>query len=148
MTRKRGKHSVILTGIIIFTSVSLILGWTWHSLPGYDVEPGIHVVEKAFYAKQSGLMVEVNGQVVRLMERDRYNPRHQEFQIRLPNGQLLQVVHQNGGKEWIPLAARDDVTVRGDYQWSELGGVIRGTQRDNSLERRHGWIEHKGKKYQ
>ncbi len=47
----------------------------------------------------------------------------------------------------MPLEAGDRVTVRGNYQWSELGGVIHGAQRDYSLERMHGWVELDGKKY-
>ncbi len=147
MAKKRGGSSVVLTGLIIVVSVSLVLGWTWHSFPGYEVDGGAAVVEKAFYEKQSDLMVEVSGEVVRVIDQVKNNPRHQEFQMRLPTGQLLMVVHKHGFKEWIPLAARDRVTVRGKYQWTEMGGIIRDTQRDSSLDRMHGWIRHEGERY-
>lgn len=92
-------------------------------------------------------MVEVTGKIVRVIEQEKTNPRYQEFQMRLPNGQLLLVLHKNGIKEWIPLQPRRDVTVRGNYQWTELGGIVRDTQKDNSMERRHGWVEYDGKRY-
>lgn len=145
--KKKGGNSVILTGAIIFISVSLVLGWTWHSFPGYKVDGGAAVVEKAFYDKQSDLMVEVTGEVIRVIDQAKNNPKHQEFQMRLPTGQLLLVVHRNDSNEWIPLAANDMVVVRGRYLWSEMGGIIRDTQRDSSMERMHGWVKHKGERY-
>ena len=147
MTRKKGRNPGILSGIIIFAALSLVLGWTWHSMPGYEVESGVHVVEKAFYAKQSDLMVEVTGEVVRIVRPVEGNEGHQEFQLRLPNGQLLLVVRNTDARDRAPIKAHDKVTIRGDYQWSELGGVIHGAQRDYSMDRRHGWVEVDGKKY-
>lgn len=148
MPRKKRKLSPILTGGIVVVAVSIVLGWTWHSLPGYDFEPGVHVVEQAFYAKQSNLMVEVDGEVVRTIRPGAGNRGYQEFQMRMPNGQLILVVHEHAHDKQVPVTERDQVKVRGNYQWTELGGVIRGTQRDPSMQRRHGWIEHKGKRYQ
>ena len=147
MTKKRGGNSVILTGIIVVVSVSLVLGWTWHSIPGYEVDAGAHVVEKAFYDRKSNLMVEVSGEILRVMDQVRNNPRHQEFQMRLPTGQLLMVVHKNNIGEWMPLQPRDQVRIRGEYLWSEMGGLVRNTEKDSSMDRRHGWIEHEGERY-
>jgi hypothetical protein len=147
MTRKKRRGPGILSGLIIFAALSVVLGWSWHSLPGYDVEPGIHVVEKAFYDQQSDLMVEVTGQVVRVVRPVEGHEGHQEFQLRLPKGQLLMVVRNTSAGDRVPLESNDRVTVRGNYQWSELGGVIHGAQRDYSLDRMHGWVELDGKKY-
>jgi hypothetical protein len=148
MPKKKGKSSPVLTVGIVAVAVLIVLGWTWHSVPGYDVEPGAHVVEKAFYAKQSDIMVEVDGEVVRTIRPMEGNEGHQEFQMRLPNGQLILVVHEHRSGEPAPVTERDRVTVRGNYQWTELGGIIRGTHRDSSMQRRHGWIELEGKRYQ
>ena len=147
MTRKKARGPGILSGFIIFAALSVFLGWSWHTLPGYDVEPGVHVVERAFYDKQSDLMVEVTGEVVRVVRPVKGNEGHQEFQLRLPNGQLLSVVRNTSAEDRVPLVASDQVTVRGNYRWSELGGVIHGVQRDYSLDRMHGWVELDGKKY-
>ena len=143
--KKKGRSPVITTAIIIGTAVSLMAGWSWHSLPGYEIEAGNHAAEKAFYEQRSDLMVEVSGQVVRMLG-DGTNGM-QWFQMRTPSGQHLLVGHDNGRDEPIPLSPRDEVVVRGDYVWSESGGTIRRTERDLSLERLHGWVEHKGKKY-
>jgi len=147
MTRKKGRSPGILSGFIIFAALSLVLGWGWHAMPSYKVERGVHVAEKAFYDKQSDLMIEVSGTVVRVVEPVDGNEGHQEFQMRLSNGQLLLVVRNSSARNRVPVESLDVVTVRGDYQWSELGGVIHGAQRDYSLGRRHGWVEVDGKKY-
>lgn len=116
-------------------------------MPGYEVETGVHVVEQAFYDKKSDLMVEVTGEVVRVVRPVEGNEGHQEFQMSLPNGQLLLVVRNTNARDRAPVEVQDRVTVRGDYQWSESGGVIHGAQRDYSMNRRHGWVEVDGKKY-
>ena len=146
--KRKGKSTFITTAIIVGTSIMLVAGWSLHSIPGYKVEPGNHVVEKAFYDNQSGMMVEVSGEVVRLLGRETGDSRLQWFQMRTPEGQYLLVGHENGLAKPIPLEARDHVIVRGMYEWTESGGSIRGTQKDNSLARQHGWVEHKGNKYQ
>lgn len=146
--KKKGRHSVVTTAIIVIIAVSLVAGWSLHSIPGYHVEPGNHVAEKAFYDHHSDLMVEVSGEVVRILGKEGDDKRLQWFQMRTPEGQYLLVGHDNGLANPIPLSARDSVIVRGIYQWTESGGTIRGTHKDNTLARRHGWVEHKGKKYQ
>lgn len=146
--KKKGRNPVITIGIIIGAAASLLAGWSWHSMPGYELEPGNHVVEKAFYDHRSGLMVEVTGEVIRVLGEEGEDSSLQWFQVRTPNGQHLLVGHDAGLGEPIPLARKDLVTVRGDYEWSESGGTIRHTERDTSLNRLHGWVEHKGKKYE
>ena len=147
MTRKERSNPGILSGFIIFAALSIVLGWSWYAMPGYEVETGVHVVEKAFYDKKSDLMVEVTGEVVRTVSPVEGNEGHQEFQMSLPNGQLLLVVRNTSARDRAPVEVRNRVTVRGDYQWSELGGIIHGAQRDYSMDRRHGWVEIDGKKY-
>ena len=69
------------------------------------------------------------------------------FQLRTPGGQYIMVNHENNPSDPLPISPRDQVTVRGRYEWTELGGTIRMTNRDNSLQRRHGWIEYEGKRF-
>ena len=68
--KKKGRHSVVTTAIIVIIAVSLVAGWSLHSIPGYRVEPGNHVAEKAFYDQQSDLMVEVSGEIVRVLGKE------------------------------------------------------------------------------
>ena len=145
--KKKGRGSVVTTGIIVFVSVSLVAGWSWHSIPSYNIETGNHVAEKAFHEQRTGIMVEVTGKVIRILGDDTADSDYQWFEIKTPNGQHILVGHDNGVSAAIPLFVLDEVTVRGEYEWTEKGGTIRSTQRDSSLNRRHGWIAIKDKRY-
>ena len=145
--KKKRRSPVFLTTVIVLVSVSLVAGWTWHSIPNYSFESGNHVAARAFYEQRTGIMVEVSGQVVRVLQSGGNESASQWFQMRTPNGQHFLVGHHSDASDAIPLLARENIVVRGEYEWTESGGTIRQTQRDTSLRRRHGWIEYKGKRY-
>lgn len=145
--KKKGSNPVALTAIIVFTSASIMAGWSWHSVPDYELNAGNHVVEQAYYEKQTGLMVEVSGKVVRVLGSGESDDALQWFQMRTPAGQRLMVSHDGGIGGPLPLSPRDDVIVSGRYEWTESGGTIRNTGRDASLARQHGWIELNGRKH-
>ena len=119
----------------------------WHSRPGYEIEPGFLTVERAYLAHRSGIMAEVTGRVVRILRDDRVGVHRQRFMLRLPNGQTLMVIHNVEASDRVPVRLDDPVLVRGQYEWDESGGVLHWTQSDPTPHRRHGWIEHKGRKY-
>ena len=144
MTRKKKKSILRFLPVVI---VIIVIAWFWHSRPSYDLEPGYQSVERAFHEQQSNLMVEVTGTVVRILETNANRERYQEFVIRIENGQSVRVVNDMRYTDHIPLSINDNVTVRGDYLWSEGGGTIRYAHQDRSAQRRHGWIDHEGKRY-
>jgi len=136
-------YAGVITGIFLL----LFAAWAWQSVPGYKMEPGIGAVEKAYHSQQSGLMVEVTGEIVRILSDDKSDLQNQKFVIRLQNGQVLLVTHDISVAETVPVSINHEVTVRGEYSWTEPGGLIHWTHRDYSVNRRHGWIEHQGQKY-
>ena len=142
-----GKITKVLVFSITTFTMLLLAWWSWQSVPGYKIEPGFWAVEKAFLNQQSGMMVEVDGKVVRILTADQEGSHHQNFVIRMRNGQSVLVSHSIAAAHRVPISIDDEVTVRGEYQWTEPGGAIHWTHRDFSPERRHGWIEHQGKKY-
>jgi len=146
MKKKGIKPAALAVAIALFLAF-LSAAWIWHSQPGYELSPGNHVVEQAYHENRSGMMVEVSGKVVRLIETEKNEGSLQWFQIATPNGLRLMVAHDHGPAEPIPLKPRDEVTVRGRYEWTETGGTLRNTERDSSLSRLHGWILHDGRKY-
>ena len=146
MAAKRTKIRVYLS-LIAGISTLLFAFLVWQSQPGYKIVPGYGVIEKAYRNQQSGLMVEVTGQVVRILLDDTDDLQHQRFVIRLQNGQALLVIHNIVSGDPVPVSINQEVTVRGQYSWTEPGGMINWTRRDYSIERRHGWIEHQGRKY-
>jgi hypothetical protein len=130
-------------------AVLVVAGGYWQSRPGsgYTVELGFPALEQAYYNRQTGFMSEVSGTVVRFLV-DEKGASLQKFFIRLENGQTVLVIHDLKAGGRIPLAVNDQVKVRGEYSWSETGGTLQNTERDLSPQRRHGFVEHEGKRYQ
>ena len=137
-------------GLVVVLGIGLGLAYYWHDQPGsgYDVEVGFAPVEQAFHDRRSEFMTEVSGTVIRVLTIDPKDASAQKFVMRLENGQSLLVIHDRVAAGEVPVSIGDAVTVRGEYAWSETGGSVKDTQHDPSIERRHGWVEHKGKRYQ
>jgi len=106
-------------------------------------------VAELFQQKRSDVLVEVSGEVSRIFADDNRGSRHQRFLIELADGHSLLVAHN------IDLAPRietlevgDDVSLYGEYEWNDKGGVIHWTHHDPANKHPHGWIRHQGKLYQ
>lgn len=140
----------LLAAAVVLLAVVLAAGYYWRAQPGggYEVESGFAPVQDAFHKHRSDFMTEVSGAVVRILMDDKSDLRNQKFIIRLENGQSLLIVHDQVAAKRVPVAIDDTVTVRGLYRWSETGGTVEFTHRDPSAKRRHGWIDHAGKRYQ
>ena len=107
------------------------------------------LIAQAFANRQSDLQVKLSGRVERVLSDDREGSRHQRFILRLNSGQTLLVAHN------IDLAPRvdglskgDTVELYGEYEWNDRGGVVHWTHRDPRGNHPHGWISHRGKRYQ
>jgi len=145
---KKKRHSKLFTAFFTGIFVCAVAVMTWYTIPGYDLEPGYWVVENAYKKHHSQVMAEVTGHVVRLLPDDPGNNHQQKFVISLINQQHLMVIHSLRHSERVPLAINDEVIVRGEYLWTEPGGVIQSTHWDAGLEKRHGWISHQGTVYE
>lgn len=142
--RKKTYHYA--TAIVVL-AVLIGVALLWQSRPGYRIEPGFMTVQDAYRYHQTGMMAEVTGTVARVLMDDKDDPRHQKFIIRMTNGQSLLILHDQVSGDQVPVKVDDTVLVRGEYQWTETGGMLRFTQRDYSPRRMHGWIEHQGRRY-
>lgn len=147
MPARKRKHVSRTISLIAVAAAAAALYFVWQSRPGYTIEPGFQVVQEAYQYRQTGMMVEVTGSVVRLLRPAPEEPDVQKFIIRLPNGQSIVVVHHAAPDNRVPVNVNDTVLVRGQYVWTETGGTIRNTSRDLSTQRRHGWIEFAGERY-
>lgn len=108
-----------------------------------------HAVEKAFTAETSGLQVQGEGEVIRILSDDNDGSQHQRFIIRTASAQTLLVAHNvDLAPRIVDLKVGDKILFNGEYEWNSQGGVIHWTHRDP--ERRHtdGWIKHSGRQYQ
>ena len=108
-----------------------------------------NTIEHVVQQQQSDVQLEVTGKVIKLLADDLEGSRHQKFIIKLANGQTILVSHN------IDLAPRIDnlqkgtsVTIYGEYEWNNKGGVIHWTHHDPANRHPNGWIKYQGKVYQ
>lgn len=106
-------------------------------------------LQHIFQARQSGLMTEGEGVIIKLLPDDTEGSRHQRFILRLENGLTLLFAHN------VDLARRianprpgDRIRFRGQYEWNDKGGVIHWTHHDPANRHPAGWLEHQGVRYQ
>ena len=107
-------------------------------------------VLSAYQSRLSNVIVEdVVGTVGSLLPDDNEGSRHQRFIMRMESGHTLLVVHN------IDLAPRinglkvgDRVTVKGEYEWNDRGGLIHWTHRDPRSAHDDGWIDHDSVRYE
>ena len=105
-------------------------------------------IGRAFASRASGIQVEGEGTVIRVLPDDLNAPRHQRFIVQLATGQTLLITHN------IDIAPRidelnvgDNIRFDGEYVWNSKGGVIHWTHHDPQGKHVAGWLVHHGKTY-
>ncbi len=104
----------------------------------------------AFKNKQSNVMVEnVAGTVEALLPDDIEGDKHQRFIIRIARNQTLLVVHNIDAAPRVDgLIKGDRVSVKGEYEWNERGGLVHWTHKDPQSSHEDGWIDYRNVRYQ
>lgn len=104
---------------------------------------------RAFNRGESGVQVEGEGVVTRILDDDLSGSRHQRFILRLSSGQTVLITHN------IDVAPRvegikdgDRVSFYGVYEWNEKGGTVHWTHQDPAGKHVAGWLKHNGRTYQ
>ena len=113
-------------------------------------EPGsADAIQAAFNERRSGVQVQGEGVVSKLLADDNDGSRHQRFILALSSGQTILVAHN------IDLAPRiamlksgDSVAFNGVYEWNAKGGVVHWTHHDPDGRHQSGWLKHAGQTYQ
>jgi hypothetical protein len=102
-----------------------------------------------YQQQQSDVQIEVTATVSRLLSDDNKGSRHQRFIVELADGHTLLVAHNIDLAPRVDgLAVGDEVTLFGEYEWNNKGGVMHWTHHDPANRHPHGWIRHKGQLYQ
>ena len=111
--------------------------------------PSTHAVdvETAHQQRLSGITVEVSGRVERLLPDDREGSHHQRFILRLSSGHTVLIAHNIDLAPRVPISPGDAVTVHGEYEYNEKGGIIHWTHRDPEGNRLGGWIRFHDREY-
>ncbi len=105
-------------------------------------------IGRAFASGTSGVQVEGEGAVVRVLSDDLNGSRHQRFIVQLASGLTLLITHNIDIAPRIDgLEAGDSVRFSGEYVWNEKGGVIHWTHGDPRGKHVAGWVVHNGKTY-
>jgi hypothetical protein len=119
--------------------------------PRTALEPdsGADAASQAFSQQASGRMLQVDGRVVRTLADDRDGSPHQRFIIGTDGGQTLLVAHNlDLAPRLEGLKAGERVTVYGEYEWNDQGGIMHWTHDDPAGRHEAGYIEWRGRKYQ
>ncbi|MEM6708802.1 MAG: DUF3465 domain-containing protein [Pseudomonadota bacterium] len=106
-------------------------------------------VAQAFADGASDRILEDGGRIVAVLSDDNEGSRHQRFIVEVQPGLTVLVAHNI---DLAPRVARlqrgDRVTFKGEYEWTEKGGVVHWTHHDPKQWREGGWIEHEGNRYE
>ncbi|MDV2441089.1 DUF3465 domain-containing protein [Acinetobacter gerneri] len=112
-------------------------------------QQGLERIQQAYEKQQRDVPVQAEGIVKAVLKDDNEGSRHQKFILKLENGLTVLVAHN------IDLAPKienlhkgDQVQFKGDYEYSNQGGVIHWTHRDPRGHHADGWLKHDGKTYQ
>lgn len=100
-----------------------------------------------FRDRVSDAILEVEGEVRRLLRDDEEGTPHQKWVLELADGATLLVVHNLELSERVPLREGDRIRARGEYEWNERGGLLHWTHHDPAGRHEDGWVEFAGKRY-
>lgn len=116
--------------------------------PGQAAQ-SVSTVDSAYASRASDVLVEGQGEVVKLLPDDNKGSRHQKFLVRVSNGKTLLFAHNIDLAERIAdIKVGDQVSFRGEYVYNPKGGVIHWTHHDPRGTHPAGWIKHNGQIYQ
>ncbi len=106
-------------------------------------------VQAAFKEQRSGIQVQGEGVVAKLLADDNDGSRHQRFILALSSGQTILVAHNiDLAPRITALKAGDSIAFNGVYEWNAKGGVVHWTHHDPRGRHQAGWLKHAGQTYQ
>ncbi len=109
-------------------------------------------IERAIRQHKSGVVGTLTAEVIKTLPDDKDGDRHQRFLMRLPKQiddvRTILVAHNIDLAPRVPLSTGDIVTIHGQYEWNDRGGVIHWTHIDPKGWRESGWIELDGERYE
>lgn len=141
------KHKLTLTIIAGIVAVGLYVFAPPANPPVFQPPQDIKALQSAFRDGKSGIWMELEGTVSRLLSEDKEGSRHQRFILEVGDRHTVLVSHNIDLVERVPVEVGDQLRLRGRYEWNKRGGVVHWTHRDPKQKIQGGWIEHQGKRY-
>ncbi|MEP6787237.1 MAG: DUF3465 domain-containing protein [Acidobacteriota bacterium] len=106
-------------------------------------------IEQAFKQHKSGVQVEDEGEITRLLSDDTAGIVHQRFIVRSSSGQTVLLEYNTDVSPRIEdLKVGETVDFAGEYIWNEQGGIVHWTHHDPGGRHEPGWLKHNGRTYQ
>ncbi len=106
-------------------------------------------LREAIARRQRDVLVQGQGEVIKLLPDDHDGSRHQRILLRLPMGGTLLVAHNIDLAPRIAGLQRGDVVeFQGEYIWNDKGGVLHWTHHDPARRHPGGWLRHDGRIYE
>jgi len=105
-------------------------------------------IEALYQNRQSGVMIEFEGLIIKRLSDDNEGSRHQRFIVEIDNKHTVLIAHNIDVAPRVPIKVNQPVTIYGQYEWNDRGGVVHWTHADSYGSHEGGWINYQGKKYQ
>ena len=114
-----------------------------------EMAVGGDAILQAFETRRSGVMVQCDLEIAKLLRDDTEGDRHQKMILRIPNtNHTVLLAHNIDLAPRVPAQQGELVTVQGEFEYSDKGGVIHWTHHDPRGKHTPGWIEYQGKRYE
>lgn len=89
----------------------------------------------------------MRGRVIKLLPDDVEGDKHQRLILDAGDQQTLLIAHNTDIAKRVPCGLGDRLSVRGMFEWNDLGGLIHWTHRDPMGVEEGGFVEHRNKRY-
>ncbi len=107
------------------------------------------IFQDAFARRISDIPVEGEGKISKLLPDDTSGIRHQKMIVVLNSGQSILLAHNIDLAGKIdPIQLGDIIAFKGEYVWSEKGGLVHWTHHDPKGHHVAGWLKYNEKIYQ
>lgn len=132
--------------VAFITLLTLVVLWQRGMISGQSYNKPLSI-DDLYNNRISNVVITVSGEIIKKLPDDNKGDRHQRFIIRSGSYSIL-VAHNLDVSERIPAVIGDKVTIKGEYEWNEKGGILHWTHRDKKNKHENGWIIFKNNKYQ
>ena len=144
MTKKNRKAIIAVLAAL----VPLFFGSKYFKSTGSSGNASSSSIEALYQNRQSGVMVQFEGLVIKLLSDDNEGSRHQRFIVKISDKHTVLIAHNIDLAPRVPIKTNQMVTIYGQYEWNEKGGVVHWTHADADGSHEGGWINFQGKIYQ
>jgi hypothetical protein len=155
MVRAQHMRKFLFLFLVIVVAVGYA-GLTQYRQASVETQPGSGLESaddgsfiRALESRASGIQLQGQGKVIKVLPDDNDGSRHQRFLLELGSGQTVLIAHN------IDIAPRvgslrvgDMVAFNGEYEWNSKGGVIHWTHHDPGGRHAAGWLRHDGRIHQ